>query len=133
MTQEDFEKKLNKSEEWLIRGKKCSVVIKHRTTHEIPGYDIPMEHCWTMYAIIPPNNKYWMKACDNKTDYDTDLGNKLYNNFHGGCTFYNKQLTYVKIGCDYMHCSDDYYIRSSEMPEEIKDDALDLFNYFEKE
>ena len=133
MTVEDFEKKLGKSEEYLIQGKKCNVVIKHRTIPEISVYDIPMEHHWTMYAIIYPNNKYWMKANDNKTAYDTDLGNKLYNNFHGGCTFYNKQLTYVKIGCDYVHYSDDYYMRSSEMPEEIKNDALDLFNYFEEE
>ena len=130
MTWEDFDNKIEygKSEQWLIQGKKCNVVIKHRTTH-----DEPQEHHWNLYAIIFQSSKYWAKACDNKNDYDLDLGNELYGRFHRGCTYYNKQLTYVKIGCDYMHIDDEWFMQSSEMPEEVKQDAMDLFNYFNEE
>ena len=130
MTQEDFDKKIEygKSEQWLIKGKKCNVVIMHRTTH-----DEPQEHHWDLYAVIFQSSKYWTKACDNKIDYDLDLGNELYDGFHRGCTYYNKQLTYVKIGCDYMHISDELFMSSSEMPDEVRQDAMDLFNYFNEE
>ena len=36
MTWEDFDNKIEygKSEQWLIQGKRCNVVIKHRMTHD---------------------------------------------------------------------------------------------------
>lgn len=121
--------KLTKKEEWFIRGNNFTVSITHVLRKGYPAEGIEPTHCWCLYATIFPKHKLFEKACENKNDYDTDLGDKLYGDFHCGCTYYNKQKDYVKIGCDYQHIYDKYYEQCSDLPDEILKDAEDLFNY----
>ena len=71
-------------------------------------------------------------ACENKVDYDTELGDKLYDKFHCGCTYYNKQKDWVEIGCDYQHLGDEWFMKQKNLPREIVADAEALFEYMEE-
>lgn len=124
--------KLLKREEWIIRGDNFSVSITHVFRRGYPEEGIMPEHCWCLYATIFSKHRLFEKACENKTDYDIDLGDKLYGSFHCGCTYYNRQSDYVKIGCDYQHLGDEYYARCSDLPNDIISDAEDLFNYLKE-
>lgn len=121
--------KLIKVDEWLIQGTNFSVSIRHHFHKGIKEIRVEDVNNWCLYATIFSKHPLFKKACKNKKDYDLELGDELYRGFHGGCTYYNKQLDYVKIGCDYNHIWDELFQRSTEMPSEIISDAKDLFDY----
>lgn len=122
---------LIKKDEWLIRGTGFSVKISHVFRKGFPSLGIESNHAWCLYAMIFSNHPLFKKACKNKVDYDVDLGDKLYSNFHCGCTYYNKQANYVEIGCDYQHLGDEEFMASAELSDEILADAKTLFEYME--
>lgn len=118
--------KYEKLEHFVKRGQNFNIVVIHSYREGLK------EHSWCLYVILFPAHPLYKKAIQNDSDYDTDLGNKIYPWFHGGCTFYNKQSNYVKIGCDYMHIHDDEFVHESEMPAQVDLDAEDMFEYFDK-
>lgn len=128
MTLEEFEKKAVKKDEWFIKSYKCFNVS---IVHWVNKYNPFNEHNWCLYVTIFNEHPLYEKAQQNTKDYDLDLGNEIYPNFHAGCTFYNKQIDYVKIGCDYQHLGDEYFGRCSELPNEILADAKELYDWFE--
>lgn len=124
--------KLIKKDEWFIRGTGFSVEISHVFRKGFPNEGIEDTHSWCLYAVISSHHTLFNSACRNEVDYDTDLGNRLYNSFHGGCTYYNKQKDWVKIGCDYQHLGDERFMQQKDLPSEIVADAKALFEYMEK-
>ena len=125
------EKKFSKKEEYILSGKTFNVIVTHWHTDGYTDIGLPPEEHWCLYVVLGKTHPLYEKACDNKNDYDLDLGNEVYSNWHGGCTYYDKQNDYVKIGCDYQHAWDTHYWSCTEMPEDIKNDAMDLYNFFE--
>ena len=121
--------KLIKVDEWFIQGTNFSISIRYHFHKGIKEIGVEDNNNWCLYATIFSKHPLFKKACENKTDYDLELGNEIYSSFHGGCTYYNKQRDYVKIGCDYNHIYDELFQRSAEMPSEIISDAKDLFDY----
>ena len=99
-----------------LNGKHFKVQAK-QTVRNYYGI-MPNENAWCLYMILYPSHPLFEQAAANTTDYDTDLGNKIYPNWHGGCTYYHKNNDYVKIGCDYQHVGD----------EEIEHDFSDGIN-----
>lgn len=116
--------------EYNVAGTHFNVQIKHWYTKGYEDLDIRGTHHWCLYAVIGEEHPLFENAIQNECDYDTDLGNEIYPKFHGGCTYYNKQLTYVKIGCDYNHIYDEYYVSCEELPSGIEQDAKELFDWF---
>jgi len=121
-------KQLINQECFLIQGEHFNVEIKH-TFRGSGGY--LGEHNWCLYVVIGTEHRKSRRARAAKYDYDTDLGDKIYPDWHGGCTYYNKQKTYVKIGCDYNHSGDEYYSHCDKLPREILEDAEKLYRFFE--
>lgn len=122
----EFIAKSVKSEEWMWKGKDFNVLLrKHKM-------ESTYDNTWCLYAVIGNGHPLFEKASQNTTDYDLELGDELYGNFHGGCTFYAKQATYVKIGCDYKHIDDCYFWRQDELCPELIADAEDLYKCMEK-
>lgn len=124
-------------ENFLFPSKNFSVEVKH-TFRPIPeGSDVLMdfvgEHTWCLYVILGKNHPLSDKARNNSCGYDLSLGDNLYHGWHGGCTYYNKQDSYVKIGCDYCHLGDEYFTHEESMPHEVLNDAADLYRFFEDE
>lgn len=124
--------KFIKKDEWFIRGTEFSVKISHVFRKGFPNLGIEDNHAWCLYTMIFNKHPLFKKACKNKVDYDTDLGNKLYPNFHWGCTYYSRQANYVEIGCDYQHLGDEKFMASAELSDEILKDAKELFEYMEE-
>ena len=125
------EKKFSKKEDYRLSGKTFNVIVTHWHTDGYADVVSPEEH-WCLYVVIGKDHPLYEMACDNKDDeYGYDTGDKVYDSWHGGCTFYDKQTTYVEIGCDYQHLWDEQYWSCTEMPEDIKNDAMDLYNFFE--
>ncbi len=125
-------KEFSKKEDYKLSGKTFCVIVTHWHTNGYPDVGIaPKEH-WCLYVVIGNTHPLFKEACDNGEDqYGYDHGDKIYPNWHGGCTFYDKQETYVKIGCDYQHVWDEQYWNCTEMPGDVEDDARDLFKFFE--
>lgn len=96
-----------KVDEWFIKGMNFNILIRRVFTKGNRELGIVDNNSWYLYAVIGQKHPLFKKACENKKDYDLELGNSIYGNFHGGCTYYNKQQTFVKIGCDYNHIWDD--------------------------
>ena len=121
-------KQLINQECFLIGGNQFNVEIKHtyRGLDELTG-----SHTWCLYVTIGTEHRKSRRARANKCDYDTNLGDKIYPNWHGGCSYYSKQKTYVRIGCDYNHLGDDYFTHCDKLPREILDDAEKLYQFFE--
>ena len=125
------EKKFSKKEEYKLLGHTFCVIVTHWHTDSYADVDIAPEEHWCLYVVISPKHPLYKQSSENENDYDLELGNKIYPNWHGGCTYYDKQNTYVKIGCDYQHIWDEQYWSCTEMPKGIEDDARDLFKFFE--
>ncbi len=126
------EKEFSKKEDYKLTGKSFNVIVTHWHTDGYPDVGIAPEEHWCLYVIIGNTHPLFERACDNgKDQYGYDHGNEIYPNWHGGCTFYDKQKTYVKIGCDYQHVWDEQYWSCTEMPVDIENDARDLFKFFE--
>ena len=117
--------KFEKTEHLVKRGKGFNILIIHDYS------EILNEHSWCLYVLIFPSHPLYEEACKNTRSYDTDLGDKIYPNFHCGCTYYDKQSTYVKIGCDYMHVGDEELWHESTMPAQVDLDAEELYEYFD--
>lgn len=81
--------------------------------------------------VIGTEHRESRRARANKREYDTELGDKIYPDWHCGCTYYNKQKTYVKIGCDYIYLGDEYFAQCDKLPQEIINDAEKLYQFFE--
>lgn len=128
MTDFDINKSI-KVDEWLIGGTNFNVSIRRRLIKGCREIGVADSNNWFLYATIFREHPLFKKACKNKTDYDLELGNSIYGSFHGGCTYYSKQRSFVKIGCDYVHLWDELFEQSTEMPNELIDDAKDLFDY----
>ena len=125
----NFKNKLIKKDEWFLRGDGFSVSITHVNWKGISFPLVNSMHAWCLYVTINSKHALFNEACKNSIDYDTNLGDKLYPNFHCGCTYYCKQKDYVKIGCDYQHLDDDVFMASAELPDEILRDAEALWIY----
>lgn len=125
-------KEFSKTESFLLRGKTFSVEVKHWHTNGYPEFGVSPEEHWCLYVNIGKKHPLFQSARKNICDYDTDLGQKIYSNWHGGCTYYNKQVSYVKIGCDYSHIFDEEFLGCKEMPSEVEKDARELFSFFEE-
>ncbi len=125
-------KQLVNQECFLIQGKCFNIEIKHTyRSLDVDIDDLLGGHTWCLYVIIGTEHRKSRRARANKRDYDTDLGDKIYPNWHGGCTYYNKQRTYVKIGCNYNHLGDEYFEQCAKLPQEIIHDAEQLYKFFE--
>ena len=116
----------DKIEDLVKHGNAFNIIIRHEYRESVN------KHNWCLYVIIFPSHPLYKKACKNTVDYDTDLGDKIYPNFHCGCTYYNKQFTYVKIGCDYMHVGDEEIWHENKLPAQVDLDAEELYEYFDK-
>lgn len=121
-----------KTTKYFRRGKNFCVELSCTPRKGYPEVGIPGEMAWCLYVVIGKGHPLYEKACENKTDYDTDLGDKIYGAWHGGCTYYKKDVDFVKIGCDYQHLGDECYYKnlSEEIPEDIETDFNDLYNFF---
>lgn len=126
------EDKLIKRDIWHIGGTGFSVEISHVFRPGFLDEGIEATHNWCLYVIIFSQHPLFNSACRNEVDYDTDLGDRLYNSFHQGCTYYNKQKDWVKIGCDYQHLGDKWFMQQKDLPSEIVADAKALFEYMEQ-
>ena len=124
--------KIEKSEHYLIRGKGFNVLIIHWHTEGLPEYMIEAEEHWCLYVIIHSVHPLFKKAEQYEND-DYDKGDEIYPDWHRGCTYYNKQKSYIKIGCDYQHLGDEYFGHCKELPSEIESDAQRLYEFFTKE
>lgn len=118
-----------KVDEWAINGTNFNIIIRRRFIKGYKKIGIEDKNIWCLYATIFQKHPLFKKAYKNKTDYDIGLGNRIYEGFHGGCTYYSKQRNFVRIGCDYNHIWDKCFEQSSEMLDELISDAKDLFNY----
>jgi hypothetical protein len=127
----EFKDKLQHIDTWRTKGKNFWVEIKHWFDPIPVCLDYKPEHHWTLYVKIFPKHPLAQKAAQCKNDYDCDLGDKIYPNFHCGCTYYHRTEDYVQIGCDYQHLGDEWFWKQAEMPSEVLADAKDLFEFFE--
>lgn len=117
-------------ESWLYKTyDNFNIEIKMWKSPDELDVGVRGEYHWCLYVTIFKGHRLFEKASNNKSDYDMDLGNAIYPGFHCGCTYYNKQADYVKIGCDYSHLNDEYFMDSAELPDEIIGDAKDLFDF----
>lgn len=88
---------------------------------------------WCLYALVYDNHPYFDKPSELIDILD----------FHGGCTYeekftqtpargirydWQKELSYLKIGCDYQHYQDHFYIEDPKhgVPFAIVQDAKRL-------
>lgn len=129
---DDKDVQMTEQNKYYLRGTNFIVEIV-RTLRE--GHNImPNENAWCLYVIIGEKHSLYRKACMNTSDYDTELGDKIYPNFHCGCTYYKKETRQVKIGCDYQHLGDEYIYQnlSTDIPDEILQDAKDLYKWFKE-
>lgn len=131
MTTNEFNDKLKHIDTWRAKGEHFWVEIKHWFDSIPIHLNYKPEHHWTLYVKIFPKHPLAQKASQYKNDYDCDLGDKIYGDFHGGCTYYHKTEDYVQIGCDYQHLGDERFWEQAEMPSEVLTDAKDLFEFFE--
>lgn len=118
--------KFIKTEQFLKKGNDFNILIIHDYN------DYLFEHGWCLYVRIFKNHPLFEKASKNDCDYDMDLGNEIYPHWHCGCTYYNKQSTYIQIGCDYKHIGDEELWHESEIPAQVDLDAEELYDFFEK-
>ena len=120
-----MEMEVKKIDVYKAFGKGFSVEAKHFYRK----YDIVTPHAWCLYVNINYDHPFYKQAslCE---DYGFDLGNKLYPNWHGGCTFFQKRGSYITIGCDYQHIWDEDYCFTETLPDIVKQDMQDLFDYF---
>lgn len=88
--------KAGKITEYNLSGKNFNVQIKYWYTKGYEELGIKGEHHWCLYVVIGHEHPLFEKAIHNECDFDTELGNKLYPNFHCGCTYYTKQLSLCK-------------------------------------
>ena len=130
MTANEFNDKLKHIDTWRAKGNNFWVEIKHWFDPIPICLDYKPEHHWTLYVKIFPKHPLAQKAGQCKNDYDCDLGDKIYPNFHCGCTYYQRTKHYVEIGCDYQHLGDEWFWEQAEMPSEVLADAKDLFEFF---
>lgn len=126
---------VTKTIRYFRRGKNfCTEIC---CTHRKGYFDLGIqdEMAWCLYVVIGKGHPLYDEACKNKTGYDTDLGDKIYGSWHGGCTYYKKDTDFVKIGCDYQHLGDEEYYKniSEEVPEGIAADFNNLYNFFKGE
>jgi hypothetical protein len=118
-------------DQFIIRGSYFYIELK-RTVRKNPFAKGEKEYCYCLYVIIGKNHRLFEKANRGKDDA-YDYGDEIYPNWHQGCTFYQVNNKYIKIGCDYQHYGDPFlYDDSDEVPEKIKQDIIDLYQYFSK-
>lgn len=93
----------------------------------------PSEMTWYLSVYIYKEHPLYEKASKNTVVYDLTLGNKVYDKFHCGCTYYHKNSDYIQIGCDYHHVGDEhiYFNISEDIPPIVEDDMKDLYEFFE--
>jgi len=96
---------------WVKRSDTFSVEIVHWTSKGYINRDGGIDHHWNVYLYVYPSNKLFNKLKDCDKAYNTGLDNY----FHGGATYLDKQVNYIKVGCDYGHLGDEIY--SSSGPE----------------
>lgn len=120
-------------DQFIIRGISFNIEL-NRTVRKNPFAKGEKEYCYCLYVIIGENHRLFEKASKGKDD-DYDYGDEIYPDWYQGCTFYHVNNKYIKIGCDYQHYGDEpfLYDDSDEVPEKIKQDIIDLYQYFSKE
>jgi len=120
-------------DQFIIRGGNFNIEL-NRTVRNNPFVKGEKEYCYCLYVIIGKNHRLYEKASKGKED-DYEYGDEIYPNWHKGCTFYHVNNKYIKIGCDYQHYGDEpfLYDDSDEVPEKIKQDIIDLYQYFSME
>lgn len=125
-------KNIIKTTRYIRQGNNFVVEVTCTPRKGYPDLGIPGEMIWCLYVIIGKGHPLYNKACANTTDYDCDLGDELYDAWHGGCTYYKKNMDSVKMGCDYHHLGDEEYYKSmsEEIPEGIAADFDDLYDFF---
>lgn len=113
------------SYEWTKKEKTFGIQI--RSFQNTDGYG------WCLYVLVYDNHPYFEKPKDLIDILD----------FHGGCTYeekftqtpacgirydWQKESAYLKIGCDYQHYQDYFYINDPKdgIPLAIKRDAKNL-------
>lgn len=120
-------------ERFIVRGGNFNIEVD-RTIRDNPFAKGEKEYCYCLYVIIGSEHPLYAKASKGH-DNDYDLGDEVYPDWHRGCTYYYVNNKYVKIGCDYQHYGDEpiLYDDSDEVPDVIKQDIIELYNYFSKE
>lgn len=88
-------------------------------------------NCWALYVHIFYENKLFDTLKNCKED-DYDKGDEVYQDFHGGCTFFQPTKREIIIGCDYQRYDDPVYSNSQKLPDEIRADAEHIYNYFKE-
>lgn len=119
---------LKKRYEWMHRGSTCGMVV---SCHGEEG-----DFTWCVYALVYENHPEFSNP------------EKLIESlpFHRGCTYdekystapargirydWQKEHSWLKIGCDYHHYGDDYYQSLNPedgLPQCIINDAQKIFN-----
>lgn len=115
-----------KQNEWLLKTDTFGIMIR--------AWKLSDDWVWNMYVLIYDNHPLFSDA-EAVCDLD----------FHGGCTFeekithapargirydWQKERSYLKVGCDYHHYWDDHFMRcdpADGIPGTIQADAQRLF------
>lgn len=120
-------------DQFIIRGGNFNIEL-NRAVRNNPFAKGEKEYCYCLYVIIGENHILYEKASKGKDDA-YDYGDEIYLNWHQGCTFYHVNNKCVKIGCDYQHYGDEQFLyeNSDEVPEQIQQDIINLYQYFSKE
>jgi hypothetical protein len=113
------------SYEWTKKEKTFAIQI--RSFKNLDGYG------WCLYVLVYDNHPYFEKPSELIDIFD----------FHGGCTYdekftmspargirydWQKECSYLKIGCDYQHYQDNFceYHPRDGIPFKIEKDAISL-------
>lgn len=87
--------------------------------------------CWNVYATIKQGHPLFDKLKNIETDdYDGAMDNFPFN-FHCGITYVHNNGDNIKVGDDYMHYGDESIERCSELPDEVRFEAEELFEFLE--
>ena len=88
--------------------------------------------CWNVYATIKQGHPLFNRLKDIETDdYDKAMDNFPFY-FHCGITYVHNNGDNIKVGDDYMHIGDESIERCSELPDEVKYEAEELFKFLEE-
>ena len=84
------------------------------------------------YATIKQGHPLFNRLKDIETDdYDKAMDNFPFY-FHCGITYVHNNGDNIKVGDDYMHIGDESIERCSELPDEVKYEAEELFKFLEE-
>ena len=94
-------------------------------------FDIMGNECWNVYATIKQGHPLFDRLKNVETDDYDGAMDRFPFNFHCGITYVHNNGDNIRVGDDYMHYGDESIERCSELPDEVKDEAEELFKFLE--